>query len=145
MLDLLNPLLTSINRNYYEDQTNLDSVCRKYDNPCGPTLSRAEFCTTMGCFLNLRHHTRNQLLATCDLLMEQMTEQVVRLSRESFARGEASERARILKRQPCEVCDTQRSQAHHWHGYDADHRLDVQWLCQAHHLEAEKHDQRQAA
>ncbi len=38
---------------------------------------------------------------------------------------------------PCEVCGlkpktvkgVQRIEAHHWHGYDFAHRLDVQWLC----------------
>jgi hypothetical protein len=28
--------------------------------------------------------------------------------------------------------------AHHWHGYDLSHVLDVQWLCQDHHTQADK-------
>lgn len=29
-------------------------------------------------------------------------------------------------------------QAHHWHGYDEAHWLDVQWLCRRHHRQIEK-------
>lgn len=37
-----------------------------------------------------------------------------------------------LVRQPCEVCGTARTDAHHPHGYDRP--LDVAWLCRVHHF-----------
>lgn len=45
---------------------------------------------------------------------------------------------RIVRPDVCSVADGTCSgpiQAHHWHGYDADHCLDVQWLCRKHHRE----------
>lgn len=33
---------------------------------------------------------------------------------------------------PCEICGA-KAQAHHDHGYDAEHALDVRWLCPTHH------------
>lgn len=38
-----------------------------------------------------------------------------------------------LIRQPCKVCGDIKVDAHHWHGYDKEHELDVQWLCRKHH------------
>lgn len=40
-----------------------------------------------------------------------------------------------LKRQPCEVCGDQKSQAHH---KDYSKPLEVMWLCRKHHLEQHK-------
>ena len=40
-----------------------------------------------------------------------------------------------LKRQPCEVCGNEKSQAHH---DDYSKPLDVRWLCQKHHYEHHK-------
>src|SRR5207245_3360451 len=41
-------------------------------------------------------------------------------------------------RKPCEVCGHPKSEAHHYHGYDTEHALDVRWLCKPHHDEAER-------
>jgi len=38
----------------------------------------------------------------------------------------------MIKRMPCEVCGTTKSQAHH---YDYNKPLDVMWLCKKHHAE----------
>ena len=42
----------------------------------------------------------------------------------------------ILARQPCRECGAETSQAHHHRGYASQNRLDVVWLCIAHHEEA---------
>lgn len=34
------------------------------------------------------------------------------------------------------VCENTKPQAHHYLGYAKEHRLDVEWLCQFHHVEA---------
>jgi len=38
---------------------------------------------------------------------------------------------KIIKPSACEKCGTSNKKihGHHWHGYDKDHWLDVQWLC----------------
>ena len=43
-----------------------------------------------------------------------------------------------LTRQPCEVCDTLPTHAHH---DDYTKPLDVRWLCQAHHFQLHKEEQ----
>ncbi len=42
-------------------------------------------------------------------------------------------RAGRLKRLPCERCGSEPAEAHHHHGYDREHWLDVQWLCKQCH------------
>jgi hypothetical protein len=40
----------------------------------------------------------------------------------------------LSKPELCELCHLEkRLVAHHWHGYDKEHRLDVQWICQSCH------------
>lgn len=38
----------------------------------------------------------------------------------------------------CAVCGDPKVEAHHHHGYDKAHALDVVWLCVKHHVEAER-------
>ncbi len=38
----------------------------------------------------------------------------------------------IIKK-PCEVCKSDKSEAHHYLGYAPEHRIDVIWLCHKHH------------
>jgi hypothetical protein len=40
-----------------------------------------------------------------------------------------------LTQEPCVDCGEPKTQAHHPRGYDADHALDVEWVCRRHHLE----------
>lgn len=41
----------------------------------------------------------------------------------------------------CELCGKEcKPHAHHWHGYDDDHVLDVQWLCAKCHRKEEHND-----
>jgi len=42
-----------------------------------------------------------------------------------------------IKREPCEVCGSEKAQAHH---DDYSKPLDVRWLCTAHHAEWHKHN-----
>lgn len=42
-------------------------------------------------------------------------------------------RAGRIERQPCVKCGDLKTEAHHHHGYDQDHWLNVVWLCRAHH------------
>ena len=42
-----------------------------------------------------------------------------------------------IKRQPCEVCGSEKAQAHH---DDYSKPLDVRWLCTTHHAEWHKHN-----
>ncbi len=42
-----------------------------------------------------------------------------------------------IKRLPCEVCGSAKSEGHHHKGYAKRHWFDVQWLCRTHHAEAE--------
>lgn len=58
------------------------------------------------------------------------------------ARGAVSAALRtgkITRPKHCQVkgCNETRLQAHHWKGYAPEHWLDIQWLCNKHHLEAE--------
>lgn len=39
----------------------------------------------------------------------------------------------ILEKLPCEECGETKVEAHHYKGYEKEHRLDVQWLCRLHH------------
>ena len=41
-----------------------------------------------------------------------------------------------LQRAECAICEAPTAQAHHHLGYAPEHRLDVVWLCPAHHAEA---------
>ena len=41
-----------------------------------------------------------------------------------------------IKKQNCEVCDSAKSEAHHYLGYSELHWYDVKWLCRKHHLDA---------
>ena len=43
-----------------------------------------------------------------------------------------------LTREPCAVCGATPTYGHHHAGYDAEHALDVTWLCVEHHRE--EHD-----
>ena len=43
-----------------------------------------------------------------------------------------------LIRKPCEICGDTNSEGHHWHGYDKEHQLDVQWLCRKHHARTDR-------
>lgn len=43
---------------------------------------------------------------------------------------------------PC-ICGATPTEAHHWHGYDKEHWLDVVWLCRPHHRQA--HNELRAA
>ncbi len=43
-----------------------------------------------------------------------------------------------MQKLPCAVCSDPNSQAHHHNGYSKEHALDVVWLCQKHHIEAER-------
>ena len=43
-----------------------------------------------------------------------------------------------LKRLPCLVCGNPKSEAHHIFGYSKEHRLNVVFLCRAHHVVADK-------
>ncbi len=43
-----------------------------------------------------------------------------------------------MEKLTCAVCGDPNSQAHHHNGYSKEHALDVVWLCQNHHLEAER-------
>lgn len=36
------------------------------------------------------------------------------------------------------ICNKQKPMAHHYLGYEKEHRLDVEWLCQFHHVEAHR-------
>ncbi len=47
-----------------------------------------------------------------------------------------------ITRQPCGVCGSLKSEAHHHNGYDNKHRFDVLWFCQPHHRAYEKWEQR---
>lgn len=38
-----------------------------------------------------------------------------------------------LKKQPCEVCGSNKVEAHHHKGYSRETALDVRWFCKAHH------------
>lgn len=41
---------------------------------------------------------------------------------------------KIIKPKRCQLCGSIKNlDAHHWHGYDEDNILDVQWLCRACH------------
>lgn len=50
---------------------------------------------------------------------------------------DARNAARVLTRQPCEVCGSEKAQAHH---DDYSKPLDVRWLCTTHHAEWHKHN-----
>lgn len=52
------------------------------------------------------------------------------LARSAVAHAIAAGR---LVRRPCVVCGASRAQAHHAHGYDRAHWLDVEWLCAIDH------------
>lgn len=39
---------------------------------------------------------------------------------------------------PCQVCGNPKSEAHHYLGYSKEHRLDVVFLCRAHHVIADE-------
>lgn len=39
---------------------------------------------------------------------------------------------------PCEICGDHDSEAHHYAGYEPEHRLDVLWVCKKHHTEMEQ-------
>lgn len=41
-----------------------------------------------------------------------------------------------IQRQPCEICGLEKSEAHHYLGYEPEHWYDVQWLCRQHHFDA---------
>jgi hypothetical protein len=41
-----------------------------------------------------------------------------------------------LVRKPCRICGDPKAFAHHPNGYEGIHRLDVEWLCLTHHMEA---------
>lgn len=43
-----------------------------------------------------------------------------------------------LIRLPCQVCGDPKSEAHHYLGYSKEHRLDVIFLCRAHHVIADE-------
>jgi hypothetical protein len=38
---------------------------------------------------------------------------------------------KIIRPRVCEICKMEKPDivAHHWHGYDEEHYLDVQWMC----------------
>ena len=40
-----------------------------------------------------------------------------------------------VQKLPCQACGDPNSQGHHHKGYAPEHRLDVIWLCQTHHLQ----------
>lgn len=45
---------------------------------------------------------------------------------------------KIAKPELCDMCgEKAKLEAHHWHGYDRAHWLDVQWLCHEDHLMVE--------
>ena len=46
-----------------------------------------------------------------------------------------------LQRQPCEVCGTAKTDAHHYRGYAPEHRLDVLWLCRRCHAAVHRSQQ----
>ncbi len=43
-----------------------------------------------------------------------------------------------IQKQPCDVCGSPKSEAHHHNGYDPSHWYDVRWLCREHHVEAHR-------
>jgi hypothetical protein len=46
---------------------------------------------------------------------------------------------KMVRPNNCQICGAaEKLEAHHWRGYEKEHWLDVQWLCHAHHLEAER-------
>jgi hypothetical protein len=48
---------------------------------------------------------------------------------------------KLIRPTVCELHDSTcvgRIEAHHWHGYDKKHWLDVQWLCIVHHRQEDK-------
>lgn len=53
--------------------------------------------------------------------------------------GYAVKCGKIIKPKNCQNCgnETKRIEGHHWHGYDDQHALDVQWLCHTCHMEAD--------
>jgi len=64
----------------------------------------------------------------------QATSEYARIAGPAISRVGAAVRSGRLVRQPCVECGETKVQAHHHHGYDADHALDVVWLCRVHHL-----------
>lgn len=44
----------------------------------------------------------------------------------------------MITRMPCEVCGSPNAHGHHHNGYEIKHVLDVKWLCQKHHKEADR-------
>lgn len=38
-----------------------------------------------------------------------------------------------LKKEPCMVCKSEKTDAHHYLGYEKENWLNVQWLCRKHH------------
>lgn len=61
--------------------------------------------------------------------------------------GNAVRDGRVIKPTKCTVPDCEyesRIEAHHWHGYDDDHALDVIWLCATHHRREEKKSRSQS-
>ena len=48
---------------------------------------------------------------------------------------------KISKPDKCQMCgESANLEAHHWHGYDPEHWLDVQWLCKADHIKADNNE-----
>lgn len=43
-----------------------------------------------------------------------------------------------IKKTPCEVCGSTKSEGHHHAGYDSQNATNVRWLCKKHHDEAER-------
>lgn len=42
----------------------------------------------------------------------------------------------LVRPDHCDICGCEcKPDAHHWHGYDEDHKLDVQWVCKSCHKE----------
>ena len=49
-----------------------------------------------------------------------------------------------IKKQPCEVCGSEKVEAHHYLGYDKENQLKVRWLCRKHHAEEHLIDKQEA-
>lgn len=43
-----------------------------------------------------------------------------------------------MERLSCEVCGDPKTEGHHYKGYAREHRLDVKWLCDRHHVPADR-------